>query len=90
MIETTEDQKILLDNLGRLVKDKIAPVAGEIDRKGEFNWNTVSLFWDMGLLQIMLPETYGGWPHNPCHTLCLSIAWLLGRALASRMQLLAF
>ncbi len=87
MIETTEDQKILLDNLGRLVKDKIAPVAGEIDRKGEFNWNTVSLFWDMGLLQIMLPETYGGWPHNPCHTLCLSIEEI-SKACASSALLL--
>ena len=73
MIETSDEQKILLTNLKRVVKDKIAPVAGETDIKGTFNWDVVSLFWDLGLLQIMLPEAYGGWPHNPCHTLCLSI-----------------
>ena len=49
MFETSEEQKILLSNLKRVVKDKVAPVAGEIDRKGMFNRDTVSLFWDIGL-----------------------------------------
>jgi len=73
MLETSQEQKILLDNLKRVVKDKIAPIASEIDKTGEFNWDVVSLFWDLGLLQIMLPEEYGGWTQNPSHTLCLSI-----------------
>ena len=87
MLETSEEQKMLLDNLRRVVKDKIAPVAGEIDRKGLFNWDTASLFWELGLLQIMLPEAYGGWPHNPCHTLCLSIEEI-SKACASSALLL--
>ena len=69
MLETSQEQKILLDNLKRVVKDKIAPIASEIDRTGQINWEVVSLFWDLGLLQIMLPEEYGGWPENPSHTL---------------------
>jgi len=86
-METSEEQKILLDNLKKVVHDRIAPVAAEIDQKGLFNWDTVSLFWDLGLLQIMLPEAYGGWPHNPCHTLCLSIEEI-SKACASSALLL--
>jgi len=73
MIILTEEQRILLDNVRKAAKQKIAPAAAELDRRGEFSWETASLFWDMGLLQIMLPEEYGGWPFHPCHTLCLCI-----------------
>ncbi|MBN1102962.1 MAG: acyl-CoA dehydrogenase family protein, partial [Deltaproteobacteria bacterium] len=47
---------------------------GEItDRRGEFNQDAAALFWDLGLLQIMLQEEYGGWPVSPCTTLCLCV-----------------
>ena len=87
MIEASQEQKILLDNLKRVVKDKIAPLASEIDKTGQFNWDVVSLFWDLGLLQILLPEEYGGWPQNPTHTLCLSIEEI-AKACASSALLL--
>ncbi|MBW2095813.1 MAG: acyl-CoA dehydrogenase family protein [Deltaproteobacteria bacterium] len=70
-MKLTQEQEILLSSLKRLVREKIAPRAAETDRSGNFNWDVVSLFWDLGLLQIMLPEEYGGWPQNPCFTLCL-------------------
>jgi len=31
----------------------------------EFNRDVVSLFWDLGLLQIMLPEKYKGGQADP-------------------------
>ena len=70
-MEFTEEQKILLSTVHRAVEEHIAPVAAETDREGRFNWDVVDLFWDLGLLQIMLPAQYGGWPENPCYTLCL-------------------
>jgi len=87
MIEPSEEQRILLDNLKRVINEKVEPSAAETDRKSEFNWDVVSLFWDLGLLQIMLPEEYGGWPQNPCHTLCLSIEEI-AKACASSALLL--
>ncbi len=87
MIQISEEQKILLDNLKRVVKEKIAPVAAETDRTGNFNQEVVSLFWDLGLLQIMLPEEYDGWPQNPAFTLCLAIEEI-ARACASSALLL--
>jgi cyclohexane-1-carbonyl-CoA dehydrogenase len=72
MMELSEEQSLLLDNLRRVVKEKIAPFAAETDRMGTFNWDVVSLLWNLGLLQIMLPEEYDGWPQSPCQTLCLA------------------
>ena len=46
----TEEQRILLDNVRKVVKQKVAPGAAELDRLGDFNWETASLFWDLGLL----------------------------------------
>jgi cyclohexane-1-carbonyl-CoA dehydrogenase len=73
MNELREEQRILLANLKRAVKEKIAPVAAETDQKGEFNWEIAALFWDLGIMQIMLPEEYGGLKDSPCSTLCLCI-----------------
>lgn len=87
MIELKEEQKILLANVKRAVNEKVSPMASEIDKRGEFNWEIVSLFWDLGLLQIMLSEDYGGWSESPCHTLCLCIEEI-AKACASSALLL--
>ena len=87
MIQLSDEQKILLDNLKRVVKDKVAPIAAETDKTGNFNQEIVSLFWDLGLLQIMLPEEYDGWPQNPTFTLCLAIEEI-AKACASSALLL--
>ena len=73
MVQISEEQKFLLSNLRRAVKEKVAPFAAETDQSGRFNPDIASLFWDLGLLQIMLPEEYGGWPQNPSFTMCLAI-----------------
>jgi len=88
MIILTEEQRILLDNVRKAAKQKIAPAAAELDRRGEFSWETASLFWDMGLLQIMLPEEYGGWPFHPCHTLCLCIEEIAKVCASSALMLI--
>ena len=87
MFERSEEQAILLKNLKRAVDEKVAPAAAENDRSGVFNWDIVSLFWDLGLLKIMLPPEYEGWPVNPSHTLCLSIEEI-AKACASSALLL--
>jgi len=87
MFERSEEQDILLKNLKRVVDEKVAPAAAETDRSGAFNWEIVSLFWDLGLLKIMLPPEYDGWPGNPTHTLCLSIEEI-AKACASSSLLL--
>jgi len=88
MIHISEEQKILLGNLRRAVKEKVAPLAAETDRTGSFNPEVASLFWDLGLLQIILPEEYGGWPQNPSFTLCLAIEEIAKACAASALLLI--
>jgi len=59
--------------LRRVVEEKVAPFAGETDKTGRFNWDIVAIFWELGLLQILLPEAYGGWKQRPVQTLCMAI-----------------
>ena len=88
MNELSEEQRILLSNVKRAAREKLAPKAAEIDRTGEFNWEIVSLFWDLGLLEMMLPEEYGGWPVRPCHTLCLCIEEIARVCASSALNLI--
>ncbi|VBB46272.1 Acyl-CoA dehydrogenase [uncultured Desulfatiglans sp.] len=88
MSRITEEQRILVGSVKRMAEEKIAPLAAEIDRKGEFNREVASLLWDLGLLQIMLPEEYGGWPINPCHTLCLSVEEIAKVCASSALNLI--
>ena len=87
MIQLSEEQKMMLSNLQRVVKEKIAPLAAENDRTGSLNPDIVPLFWDLGLLQIMLPEKFGGWPQNPSFMLCLAVEEI-AKACASSALLL--
>ncbi len=88
MIILTDEQRMLLENVRRVAKQKIAPAAAELDRRGEFSWETASLFWDLGLFQMMLPEEYGGWPFHPCHTLCLCIEEIAKGCASSALMLI--
>jgi cyclohexane-1-carbonyl-CoA dehydrogenase len=88
MNHISDDQKILLENLRRAVREKVAPAAAETDRTGRFNPEVASLFWDLGLLQILLPEEYGGWPRNPSYTLCLAIEEIAKACAASALLLI--
>jgi len=65
--------EMFIEGLRRAVREKVAPVAVEVDRSGTMDPDIISLFWDMGLLQILLPEENGGFPENPVQTLCSAI-----------------
>jgi len=55
-----EDQKIFVDQVRKMVAEKVAPRAAEIDQKGEFPWDLKEIFQEMGLLGLSVPEQYGG------------------------------
>lgn len=88
MTGLTEEQRILLENVRRVSRQKIAPLACEIDRTGEFSWEIASALWDLGVLQIMLPESYGGWSSNPCYTLCLCVEEIAKTCASSALNLI--
>lgn len=65
----------------------VEPRAFQTDSSGEFDWDVVRSFWDLGVLQVILPEEYGGWAHHPSHTLCLCVEEI-AKACASSALLL--
>jgi cyclohexane-1-carbonyl-CoA dehydrogenase len=73
MAELQEDQRIILQNVKRISQERIAPLASEIDRGGVFRWDIARLFWEMGLLQIFLPPSYGGLEDEKTLMFCLCV-----------------
>jgi len=71
MLELKEEQRIILDNVRRVAREQIAPLAAEIDREGEFRWDMARLLGEMGLLQFYLPADYGGLEEDTCLMFCL-------------------
>jgi len=60
MIELTQEQRMILNTVKDIAKEKIKPRAAEIDEKAEFPWDTVKTYADNGILAPLLPEKYGG------------------------------
>jgi alkylation response protein AidB-like acyl-CoA dehydrogenase len=56
----TEEQAALRDAVRKMVEKEVAPIAAEIDDTDRFPKELVPIFGDMGLLQMWVPEKYGG------------------------------
>ena len=67
-----EDQRMFVDQVRRMVTEKVAPRAAEIDQKAEFPWDLKKVFQDMGLLGLSVPEEYGGTSQGHIY-LCLAV-----------------
>src|SRR6266699_2931031 len=56
----SEDQELFRKEWRRLFEDKFTERAAEIDRTGEFPWDTYETLRSAGLLGLNIPEQYGG------------------------------
>ncbi|MDY7031071.1 MAG: acyl-CoA dehydrogenase family protein [Thermodesulfobacteriota bacterium] len=72
MFDVTEEQKMIMDMVQKLGKEKLAPLVDQIEETDEFSWDVVNLLGENGLLRIVLPEKYGGINANTT-TLCMVI-----------------
>ena len=59
-MQFTEDQIAFRDGVRRMVEDHVAPIAAEIDENDRFPEELIEIYGDMGLLQLWVPEEYGG------------------------------
>ena len=55
-----EDQKLFQETIRRMVKERLAPKAQEVDQSSEFPWDVYELFREYGLPGINIPEEYNG------------------------------
>src|SRR3954471_16215555 len=55
-----ENHLMIRDMVRDFAANEIAPVAGELDRSGEFPWENVKKMGELGLFGIPWPEELGG------------------------------
>ena len=56
----TESQEALIETARRFAAEKIVPVAGKYDESGEFPKDIFHEAWELGLMNVEVPEAYGG------------------------------
>ena len=59
-MQFNEEQTAFRDGVRRMVQDHVAPIAAEIDENDRFPEELIEVYGDMGLLQLWVPEAYGG------------------------------
>ena len=67
----TEEQNAFRDSIQKVVARHVAPVAAEIDATDRFPTEIVKLFGEMGLMQLWVPEQYGG-PNGNLTMVCIA------------------
>jgi len=58
--ELTDEQKALVENTRKFVKDRIMPISAECDRDSRFPMDVGKEAWELGLSAPVIPEAYGG------------------------------
>ncbi len=56
----SEDQQMIFEAVGELCEEELKPKADEVDRAGEYPWESVKKLAEMDLFGIAVPEQYGG------------------------------
>ena len=58
----SEEERMLIDSVRQLAREKIAPRAAQYDASAAFPWDNVAAINALGLNQMFIPEAYGGAP----------------------------
>lgn len=58
--DLTEEQQMIQETAHQYAEDRIRPVAAHHDETGEYPWEVIRGFWELGLLNVMIPESVGG------------------------------
>ncbi|CAK8673644.1 unnamed protein product [Clavelina lepadiformis] len=58
--ELTQDQLNFQESARRFCREEIMPVAAELDRTGEYPTEIVKKAWELGFVNLDIPEEYGG------------------------------
>src|SRR4029079_15255091 len=56
----SEDQQLLVDAVRTLARERIAPMAADIDKRAEFPWPAVELLREHDVFALCFPEQHGG------------------------------
>ena len=76
-----ENERLILDQVDRIVAEVILPNAAQIDKTGEFPWANIKAINEIGLNTIFIPEAFGGAPSS--FRLYLAVVKRIAEACAS-------
>jgi len=80
-IPLSDEERMLLDSVKTLARERIAPRAEHHDRTAEFPWDNVREINALGLNAMFIPEAYGGTPVS--YTAYLACVREMAKACAS-------
>jgi alkylation response protein AidB-like acyl-CoA dehydrogenase len=86
--EPSEEQRMLLDAIGRYAMSDLRPRAHDADEEGELPANLIAKGWELGYLQASIPEEYGGFGEHSALTGVLAAEELARGDLAGAMAVL--
>jgi short-chain 2-methylacyl-CoA dehydrogenase len=58
--DLTAEQELIRDTVRSFARDRVAPVAAELDLEGRFPYELVSELGELGMMGLPIPEEYGG------------------------------
>jgi short-chain 2-methylacyl-CoA dehydrogenase len=58
--ELTDEQQLVRDTVREFARERVAPVAAELDREQRFPYELVAELAGLGLMGMTIPEAYGG------------------------------
>ncbi|MSQ18012.1 MAG: acyl-CoA dehydrogenase [Betaproteobacteria bacterium] len=61
-VSFADEERMLIDSVRQLAREKIAPRAAQYDSSAAFPWDNVAAINALGLNQMFIPEAYGGAP----------------------------
>lgn len=70
--EPDEEQKMLLEAVGRYAENDLRPAGHEAEEEGLLPEKVVSKGWELGVLQASIPEAYGGFGERSAVTSVLA------------------
>ncbi|MGE0331107.1 MAG: acyl-CoA dehydrogenase family protein [Ramlibacter sp.] len=80
-ITLNDEERMLLDSVRQMARERIAPRAEHFDRTAEFPWENVKAINELGLNSMFVPEAYGGAPMS--YTAYLACAKEISQACAA-------
>jgi acyl-CoA dehydrogenase len=71
-LSLTDEQQAMIDTAREFARKEIIPVAGKLDEHGTFPREIFRKAWELGLMNLEVPEAYGG-PGLSCLDHCLVV-----------------
>lgn len=58
--QLSDEQLALKEMVAKFVQNTVLPVASKYDQSSEFPWDVIKTAWEIGLMNIAVPQEYGG------------------------------